>query len=258
MDSIRHLQQLGIRDVELTLQPNEFHLTFQRELYMPILPELRELVESEQLRVRSVHAPAIFHAHANHLWARKQNILYAIEICRQLGAGILVIHPLHLLQHQEIALEYLAGNETCLQDALLPGTNEIMEIAQSAHVLLAMENIQDWVDDIFFNTPVNMLKFLQDINHPSFGCTLDLMHAQFSGLLDEFIESLSADIVNIHAADLALPAKRAPIGEGVIDWESLVPRLLSLPNLRQITIELSNPQDADITGSIQFLSAFIQ
>jgi sugar phosphate isomerase/epimerase len=256
LDSIHHLQKLGIQDIELTLQPNEFQLTFQRELFMPILPDLRELVESNKLRVRSIHAPAIFHAHANNLWARKQNILYAIEICRQLDASILVVHPLHFMQHQEIALEYLAGNVS-LQSALLPGTSEMIDSAQTADVILAMENIQDWVDEIFFNSPVNMSKFLRDINHPVFGCTLDLMHAQFPGLLDEFINSLFIDIVNIHAADLALPVKRAPIGEGVIDWTQLVPRLTALPNLRQITVELSDPQDEDITRSVHLLSSFM-
>jgi len=224
---------------------------------MPILPQLKDLVESQKLHVRSVHAPAIFHAHANNLWARKQNILHAIEICRQLGASILVVHPLHFLQHQEIALEYLAGNGTSLQAALLPGTSEMISCAQAANVILAMENIQDWVDESFFNTPGNMQRFLKDIGHPTLGCTLDLMHAQFPGLLYDFVDSLFVDIVNVHAADLSLPAKRAPIGHGVIEWAELMPRLLALPNLRQLTVELSNPLDKDITESVNFLSSLL-
>ena len=254
LDSIQVIKKLGLQEIELTLQPAEFHLTFERTLRMPILPELIRLVKEKKLRIRSIHAPAIFHSHTNNLWARRQYLLHAIEVCRQLGAGILVLHPLHLLLHQEIALEYLSGNGTGLNSAMLPGVLEVIEKAQSANVILAMENIQDWVDEIFFNTPENMSRFLRDINHPSIGCTLDLMHAQFPGVLDEFVSTLSSDIVNIHAADLFPPAKRAAIGKGIIDWQHLVPRLQALPNLRQITVELSNPQPDDITESIKLLS----
>lgn len=254
LESIRHLKELGIRAVELTLQPNEFHLTFQRTLHMPVLPELLKRVQEGELHIGSVHAPAIFHAHANHFWARRQYLLHAIDVCRQLGASMLVVHPLHLLLHQEAALDYLSGNGTRLASALLPGAEEIIEKAHSVNVSLAMENIQDWADEIFFNAPANMRRFLRDIDHPAFGCTLDLMHAQFPGVLDEFIDSLSMEILNIHAADLLPPARRAPIGRGVIDWERLVPRLQALPRLRQMTVELSNPQADDITGSVRLLS----
>ena len=254
LESIQNLNKLGLREIELTLQPDEFHLTFERTLRMPILTELIRLVQAEKLRVRSIHAPAIFHAHANHLWARRQYLLHAIEVCSKLGASILVLHPLHLLLHQEIALEYLSGNGTSLAFALLPGAYEIIDRAHAATVTLAMENIQDWVDEVFFNTPANMSRFLRDIDHPAIGCTLDLMHAQFPGVVDEFVSSLSGDIVNIHAADLFPPAKRAAIGKGIIDWQHLVPRLQALPNLRQITVELSNPQAGDITGSVKLLS----
>lgn len=257
LESIRKLRELGIQDTELTLQSNEFFLTFDRKLCMPILPELIKLVQEEKLHIRSVHAPAIFYPHANNFWARKEYMLHSIRICRQLGAGMLVIHPLHLLQHQEGALEYLSGNGTRLASVLLPGVEEIIETADSLNVTLAMENIQDWADEIFFNTPANMSRFLRDIDHPAFGCTLDLMHAQFPGVLDDFLECLFMDIVNIHAADLFPPAKRAAIGRGVIDWERLVPKLQSLPNLHQITVELSNPRDDDITGSVRLLSSLL-
>lgn len=170
---------------------------------------------------------------------------------------MLVIHPLHLMQHQEISLEYLSGNGTRLASAMLPGMDDMIEKAYSANVTLAMENIQDWADELFFNAPANMSKFLRDMNHPAFGCTLDLMHAQFPGVVDEFIDSLSTQIVNIHAADLVPPAKRAAIGRGVIDWHRVVPRLQSLPNLRQITVELGSPRDDDILKSVELLTSLM-
>lgn len=254
LESIQHLNELAIQDIELTLQTNEFFLTFERKLCMPILPELLRLVQDGELYVRSVHAPAISAAHSNSMWARKQYLLHSIEICRLLGGKILVIHPLHLLQNQESVLDYLSGNGTLLQSVLLPGALEIVEQAQSANVTLALENIQDWLDECFFNAPTNMSHFLRDMDNPTLGCTLDLMHAQVPDVLDDFIDSLADDIVNIHASDLLPPTKRVAIGKGVISWSHLVPKLQNLPNLHQITVELSNPGPGELTQSIELLS----
>jgi|SRR5215212_401178 len=257
LESIHQLNELGIQNVELTLQSNEFFLTFERELCMPILPELLKPVEDRKLCVQSIHAPSICSAHLTSLWARKQYLVHSIEICKLLGANILVIHPLHLLVNQESALDYLSGNEILLQSVLLPGVNEIVEKAHSVHVTLAMENIQEWLDEVFFNAPKNMSRFLRDIDHSTLGCTLDLMHAQVPGVLDDFIDSLSVDIVNTHVSDLLFPTKRVAIGKGIIDWERVVPKLQSLPNLRQLTVELSNPQTSEIIESVKFLSSLM-
>lgn len=257
LKSIRQLNEIGVHDIELTLQSNEFFLTFERKLSMPILPELLALVQGGKLCVRSVHAPSICSAHLTSLWARKQYLIHSIEICNLLGSNVLVIHPMHVLLDQESARDYLSGYETLLQSLLLPGIDEIVEKAQSANVMLALENIQEWLDEIFFNAPKNMSRFLRDMNHSTFGCTLDLMHAQVPGVLEDFIDALSADIVNIHASDLLPPTKRVAISKGVIDWERLMPKLLGLPNLRQLTVELSNPQTEEISESVKFLASFM-
>ena len=254
LESIQRLKELGLQDVELTLQSSEFFLSFERKLSMPILPELLRLVRDGALCVRSVHAPSIGSAHLTSLWARKQYLMHSVGICNLLGGNILVVHPWHLLVNQESAVDYLSGDGILLQSVLLPGLDEIVETAQSLNVTLALENIQEWLDEVFFNAPKNMSRFLRDMNHSTFGCTLDLMHAQIPGVLDNFIDSVPEDIVNIHASDLLPPTKRVPIGQGVIDWDGLIPKLQSLPNLRQVTVELSDPQADELVESVQFLS----
>ena len=257
LESIQQLQKLGVQDVELTLQTNEFSLTFERTLSMPVLSELLVLVQAGQLRVRSVHAPSLNSAHANNLWARKEYLLHSIETCRILGGGLLVVHPSHLLRTQEDALDYLSGDGVLLESALLPGIRQILDQARLANIILALENIQDWLDEVFFNNPQNMFRFLAEMNHPSLMFTFDLMHAQVSGFLEEFAGSLAANIVNVHASDLLPPWKRVSIGKGVIDWQRLVPMLKVCPNLRQITVELSNPQPEELSQSIALLSGLI-
>ncbi len=257
LESIQHLKELDIQDVELTIQPNELFLTFERNFSMPGLPDLLTLVHAGQLHVRSVHAPTISAERCYNLWARLKYLAYSVEICRWLGGRLVVIHPFHLFRTHEDALDYLAGDGVSLQSALLPGINDVLDQARSANITLALENIQDWQDEIFFNTPKNMSQFLKEMNHRSLGFTFDLMHAQVSGFLDAFTSSLAAYIVNIHASDLFPPTKRVAIGKGVIDWNRLVPKLQTLPNLRQITVELSNPQPGELTQSIGLLSSLM-
>lgn len=256
LETIRQFKELGIQDIELTLQQAEFGLTFERKLSMPILPELSALVQHSGLCVRSVHAPQISAERCYNLWARLQFLIHSIEVCRLLGGRLVVIHPFHLFRTHEEALDYLAGDEALSPSALLPGINNAFDLACSSGIKLALENIQDWADEVFFNAPQNVSRLLRDLNHPVLGVTLDLMHAKVSGFLDEFIDSLVNDITNIHASDLFPPVKRVPIGKGIIDWVSLVPRLHALPNLRQITVELNNPQPEELIQSIRLPSEY--
>ncbi len=255
LESIQQFKELGIRDIELTLQQSEVSLTFERKFSMPILPELSALVQGGELRVRSVHAPMISAEHCYNLRARRQLLIHSVEVCRLLGGRLLVVHPFHMFRLHEDALEYLARKDTLPSSALLPGMYDVLDLAHSAGIKLALENIQDWVDEVFFNIPENVSRFLRDMNHPALGFTLDLMHAEVAGFLDEFVHLLSADIVNIHASDLFPPTARVPIGKGVIGWERLIPRLQVLPNLRQITVELSSPQPDELIRSVALFSA---
>jgi sugar phosphate isomerase/epimerase len=255
LESIRRLKELGIRDVELTLQQSEFSLTFERKLSTPILPGVSALVESGELHVRSVHAPHMSTERSGYsLQARLQLLIHSIEVCRVLGGGLVVVHPFHLFRLHEQALEYLAGDCTLLSSALLPGLQDALDLAHFANIRLALENIQDWHDEIFFNAPGNMSRLLRDMEHPSLGVTLDLIHAQIAGTLEGFFDSLAGDILNVHASDLLPPAGRVPVGNGGLDWDRLVPRLHSLPHLHQISVELSNPQPAELTDSLRILS----
>lgn len=254
LESIQQFRELGIRDVELTLQQSEISLTFERKFSMPILPELSALVQGGELRVRSAHAPMISAERCYNLRARRQLLIHSVEVCRLLGGRLLVVHPFHMFRLHEDALEYLAGRDTLPPSALLPGMYDVLDLAHSAGIKLALENIQDWMDEVFFNAPENVSRFLRDMNHPALGFTLDLMHAEVAGFLGEFVHWLSADIVNIHASDLFPPTARVPIGKGVIGWEGLIPRLQVLPNLRQITVELSSPQPDELILSIENLA----
>ena len=254
LESIHRLKDLGVRDVELTLQTNEFFITFERRLSFAILDELLALVQRGEIRVSSVHAPIMQAERCYNLWSRLHYLAYSIEVCKLLGGQLVVIHPFHLFRTHEEALGYLTNDRSSLHSSLLPGFQDLLEQAKSADVVLALENIQDWHDEIFFNAPQNMTRLLDDIAHPYLKCTFDLMHAQASGTLVDFTGALAEQIVNIHASDYLPPIKRVAIGKGNIAWELLMPALKSLPHLHQITVELSHPEPQEITDSVKFFS----
>jgi sugar phosphate isomerase/epimerase len=256
LESVRQFKEIDIQDFELTLQQSEVSLTFERKFSMPILPELSELVQSGEVCVCSVHAPQVSAERCYNLWARTRFLIQSIEVCRLLEGKVVVVHPFHLFRTHEEALDYLAGTSALSASAVLPELAEALDLAHSMGIKLALENIQDWADEVFFNDPRNVSRFLRDMNHPALGFTLDLMHAKVSGFLDEFVDSLSTDILNIHASDLLPPTKRVPIGMGIIDWDDLVPRLRALPNLHQITVELSSSQPDELIRSIELLSKY--
>ena len=109
LESIQRLGQLGLRDVELTLQSNEFFLTFERKLSMPILPELQALVRCRKFRIRSVHAPLLRAESCYNLWSRLRYLTHSIEVSSLLGAQVVVLHPFHIFRTYEDALAYLAN-----------------------------------------------------------------------------------------------------------------------------------------------------
>ncbi len=158
--SISQLRMLGIQNVELTLQSHEFFLALERKLSMPIYPDLLEQVQSGQLRIGSIHAPMMGAHHGYNMRARLEYLIHTIETCRSLGGNLVVIHPFHLLRTHEDALNYLAG-DIALEASLLPGISDVLEQAQAANITLALENIQDWLDEVFFQQSEQCFAFPQ-------------------------------------------------------------------------------------------------
>lgn len=256
-ESIRFLQELDLSDVELTLQRHEFYLTFERELRMPFHSDLAAMIESGTLRVHSVHAPDMNAEHGHSLRAREEYLAHSLRVCRHLGGRILVTHPFHLFKSYEGTLDYLTGAVSNVWDALLPGIRSLLEQVRADNIVLSVENVKIWADDDtgFFNAPDNVKRFINDVAHPNLGLTLDVIHAQLIGYLNEFLDTLVHSIVNLHVADLVLPARRVPPGEGILDWEELVPILKRLPNLRQVTIELIRAEPAEVARAVGFVSS---
>jgi sugar phosphate isomerase/epimerase len=256
----RAVSELEIGDIELTLQENEFRLGFDRSLRMPLYHDLVEMVQEGVLSIRSIHAPNMNAEHGHSMGARLEYLWQTLEKGCSLGAKVIVAHPFHLFTSYEAAVDYIGGNFADLEQALLPGLRSLLDRADGYDMIVSLENVKIWADDgkDYFNRPENISRFLTDLAHPAMGVTLDIIHARLIGSVNDFLEKLEGRIVNLHLADLELPARRVPPGEGVIDWMDLLPVFARLPNLRQLTVELTQASQEEVKRSVDRLTEWWQ
>ncbi len=255
LESIRLCQADGCGQIELTLQIHDFILDMRRNLRAPHEQPIREMVEGGRLVVSSVHAPHIVTEHGFSARARLDYLSHALRLCDRLGAKVLVVHPSHLFTSFEGSLDYLGENSKNVWAALLPGMQDLLDSARSAGVALSLENVMIWEEDRpYFNDPTNLARFLKDLDCPSFGVTLDILHAAMAGGVSGFIEGIPGQINNLHLSDFTPPDHRVVPGKGCLDWQDLLPRLRALPNLKAATIELTGASSADLFQTIHWLT----
>ena len=139
-ESIRLLQELALSDVELTPQIDEFRLTFERKLQMPLYSDLASMVESGVLHVHSMHAPHLNAEHGHSLRVRGEYLAHSLRICRLLGGSTLVVHPFHLFKSYELTLDYLNGTTLDIWDVLLPDMRALLDQARADGAVIAVEN----------------------------------------------------------------------------------------------------------------------
>jgi sugar phosphate isomerase/epimerase len=129
------------------------------------------------------------------------------------------------------------------------------EIAQNAGVRVVWEFEPGFV----FNKPEEIVRMHQEVRHPNFSIMFDTSHAYMCGVVGarqhgkrdvlpggvaEFLDKLQGRIGAIHLIDSDgtlhhdETSTHRPFGEGLIDFDRLAPRLLSVPNIEWWTIDM--------------------
>ena len=128
------------------------------------------------------------------------------------------------------------------------------ELAQTAGVRLVWE----FVPGFAFNKPAEIVRMHQEVRHPNFSILFDTSHAfmcavvgarqhgdrdVLGGGLPEFLDKLQGRIGAIHLIDsdgtlhCDETSTHRPFGEGLIDFNRLAPKLLSVPGIEWWTID---------------------
>lgn len=132
---------------------------------------------------------------------------------------------------------------------------EAAAIAQDAGVRLVWE----FEPGFLFNKPSEILRMHQEVGHPNFWIMFDTSHAYMCGVVgarqhghkdiliggvDAFLTKLDGRIGAIHLIDSDgslhgdETSTHAPFGMGHVDFESLAPKLLRVPNIEWWTIDM--------------------
>lgn len=256
LESIRQFQAVGLGQIELTHQIHDFLLDLRHNLRAPIERPIQAMVDEGKLIVSSIHAPHIITEHGFSTRARLDYLMQTLSLCRRLGGKIVVVHPSHLFTSYERSLDYLTDKSVRVWEALLPGMHDLLDTAHTEGVMLSLENVMIWEKDgPYFNDPANLSRFLKDLACPSFGVTLDILHAALMGDVSRFVKEIPDAINNLHLADYQPPDHRVVPGRGSLNWQYLLPRLKGLPNLESAAIELTGASLDDLIQTIHCITS---
>lgn len=170
----------------------------------------------------------------------------SVEACRRLGAHSMVLHSGHLPQ------EVFAVAGLARMQAEREALRRLGDIAGRGGVRLAVENLIAEPERVFYGAdPERLAAQLHAVDHPMVGACLDFGHAWLSATTLGFdyvaaLEVLSPFVWHLHLHDnCGRPARKsadggdqaslgtgdmhAPIYDGTIPWEAVLPRMRFRP-----------------------------
>jgi sugar phosphate isomerase/epimerase len=130
------------------------------------------------------------------------------------------------------------------------------EFAASAGVRLVWE----FEPGFAYNKPGEVIRMHQEVRHPNFSVLFDVSHAYMCsvvgarqqgalstlpGGVEEFLDALQGRIGAVHLNDsdgtlhCDETSTHRPLGEGRVDLDKLIPKLLAVPNVEWWTIDMS-------------------
>ncbi|SDO33461.1 hexulose-6-phosphate isomerase [Paenibacillus sp. yr247] len=147
---------------------------------------------------------------------RKQGeeiVLRMIEMASQLGAKTILVVPGHVSADVPYDQAYAVSQETLIR--LVPS-------ALSAGITIGIENV--W--NKFLLSPLEFVRFLDEMNHPSIKAYLDIGNARIAGFPDQWIRLLEKRLASVHVKDIRRSTKNdygvVPLFNGDVDWPAVI------------------------------------
>ncbi len=212
-DALRQIGALGVRNAEV-------FFSAQMEYRPDFVRELKDIIDSEGIRMVSVHAlptqfePQLFARHPRQLEEAVGVFRNVLAAARMLGAQIYVFHgPVHLKVARSLELDMDFVGET---------VSRLADIAGEYGVALCYENVH-WC---WFKTPDFARDLLAHCDSDNLWFTLDMKQAAQSGYaFADYIDATQGRLRHVHVCDYTVDAEKGILPclpfTGQTDWDAL-------------------------------------
>lgn len=171
---------------------------------------------------------------------RFQEIVCSMKNASLLGVERIVVHP---CQHIHYVLDPTAPER--LFEINMKFYRRLLSYAEEYGIRVMTENMWNFSDNVIVHStcsrPAEMIRYFDEINHPLFGCCLDIGH---TALVREdaaaFIRALGAhrlECLHVHDVDGTNDNHTAPYFGGAIGWERVMEALAEIGYRGNLTYE---------------------
>jgi len=212
----------------------------------------RPMLEEHGLRVHSFHIPygELYHPDASQWPRARQTIEQSMDHLVALGGELLILHA-----------GGLTGTGSDIDEPVqraLRNLEEVLDLcsAHGADLRICLEHEGENIEGI--------LEILNRTDDPRVGFCFDSGHAQIYPGNFDFLTDFAGRIYAVHLSDnLGHSDDHLPPYKGIVDWTSLVPKLLESSYLGPWHLEVSPGQDsyrtlADMVESMHRIEALLR
>jgi len=198
-----------------------------------------------------------------HLNESMNQLKETIRLCRRIGGGTVVVHPgtcPDIVTHNGNSLNPKYTPEALRQVAVGQFKKSLREatlFAQSHDVVIGLEN-SIHVRNCIHSTIGDLVEWVDEINNPSLGITLDSGQAQLEGGVQQVVSLLGPRIKHVHLYDInGIDDEQRELGTGIIDWESVRPFLRTFPGMLVLEVIVRQDLEGAILRSKAFLDRIL-
>jgi L-ribulose-5-phosphate 3-epimerase len=161
-------------------------------------------------------------------------VLQMIDIATQLGARTILVVPGQVTADVAYDQAYVIAQETLSRLAIR---------ARSAGIVIGIENV--W--NRFLMSPIEFVRFLDEINNPSLHAYLDIGNARVAGFPEQWVRLLNQRLAGIHVKDIRVAEGGhygvVPFFTGDVDWLAVI---ISLHEVQYCGYLMATPSENSI------------
>lgn len=212
--TIYHISEdLNFKSVEILCE-HPFFKNWGTEKADRLKKKVREAKETLDIEI-SLHAP--FHDINIASWnlamkmAAIKQLKQCVEMADYLNSSVVVIHPGFVSSRKY--------NRQKTFEIMIQNFNKVLKLAEDLDVTLCLENMASKPKAMGIY-PDDLLKIFEEINSPHFKLTLDVAHANTTGINPtDFAKKLRSHLYHLHISDNQGKDNHLPVGLGTIDFE---------------------------------------